>query len=214
MNAQFTKEEMQAGVEEAHKVGIPVHAHAYGNEGMENTILAGVDVLVHGHPMTTEIVKLLKKHRTLLMPTLVTYYESLQHHDEGMLPDYMIRKEKELFPLIEAGFRIAVEQGIEIVLGTDSGMPYTLFGPSTMEEMELMVRLGGMSEMDAIIAGTRNAARSLNIDSKVGTIEPGKSADIIVLEPNRDPLKDISIMQNSEITEMVILKGSIAYASQ
>ncbi|MHA2072980.1 MAG: amidohydrolase family protein [Candidatus Thorarchaeota archaeon] len=71
-------------------------------------------------------------------------------------------------------------------------MPYTPFGPSSMEEMELMVRLGGMSEMDAIVAGTKNAAKSLSIDKYVGTIETGKSADLLVLESGLDPLKNLA----------------------
>jgi imidazolonepropionase-like amidohydrolase len=76
-----------------------------------------------------------------------------------------------------------------------------------MEEMELMVRIGGMSERDAIVAGTLNAARSLKIESQIGTIESGKSADLLVLAPGKDPLKDISILQDPESIERVILKG-------
>ncbi|MHA1925978.1 MAG: amidohydrolase family protein [Candidatus Thorarchaeota archaeon] len=151
---QFNQDELQAATEEAHKLGKKTHAHTYGEPGGVNTILAGVDVIVHGHPMTEKTINLAKKHGTQFMPTLTTYYESLQHHDDGQLPDYMVRKEKELFPLIEQGFRDSVQAGLEIVLGTDSGMPYTPFGPSSMEELQLMVRLGGMSEMDAIVAGT------------------------------------------------------------
>ena len=207
MSAQFSKEEMQAAVEEAHKVGKRVHAHAYGDVGMENAVLAGVDVLVLGHPMTERIVDMMKKYETLLMPTLVTYYESFQHHGEGLLPEYMIRKEKELFPLIEEGFKRAVKGGIKIVLGSDSGMPYTPFGKSSMEELELMVRLGGMSEMDAIVAGTLNAAKALNIDAHVGSLEPGKSADLLVLAPDRNPLRNLSILQDPNSVERVILRG-------
>jgi imidazolonepropionase-like amidohydrolase len=204
---QFNQDELQAAAEEAHKLGKKTHAHAYGEPGGINTILAGVDVIVHGHPMTEKTIELAKKHGTQFMPTLTTYYESLQHHDEGQLPEYMVRKEKELFPLIEEGFRNSVKSGLEIVLGTDSGMPYTPFGPSSMEEMELMVRLGGMTEMDAIVAGTKNAAKSLGIDKYVGTLEAGKSADLLVLESGLDPLKNLARLQNPESVELVVLEG-------
>lgn len=204
---QFNQDELQAATEEAHKLGKKAHAHTYGEPGGVNTVLAGVDVIVHGHPMTEKTIELAKKHGTQFMPTLTTYYESLQHHDEGQLPDYMIRKEKELFPLIEEGLRESVKAGLEMVLGTDSGMPYTPFGPSSMEEMELMVKLGGMSEMDAIVTGTKNAAKALSIDKYVGTIDVGKSADLLVLESGLDPLKDLSRLQNPESVEMVILEG-------
>ncbi|MFW9962581.1 MAG: amidohydrolase family protein [Candidatus Sifarchaeia archaeon] len=207
MSPQFNLDELQAAAEETHKVGKMAHAHAYGDIGIRNTILSGVDVLVHGHPLNKENIDLMKKHGTMYMPTIVTYYESQLHHDDGDLPEYMVRKEREIYPLIEEGVKNAVKEGLEMVLGSDSGMPYTPFGPSSMEEMELMVRIGGLSEMDAIIAGTLNAAKALKIESQIGTIEPGKSADLLVLASGKNPLKDISLLQNPEFIERVILKG-------
>ncbi len=138
-NSQFDIDELQAAANEARKVQLKSHAHAYGDVGIKNTILAGVDVLVHGHPLSQENIELMKKHKTMYMPTIVTYYESQLHHNDGDLPEYMVRKEKEIFPLIEEGVRNAVKAGIELVVGTDSGMPYTYYGRSTSEEMELMV---------------------------------------------------------------------------
>lgn len=208
-NSQFDIDELQAAAKEARKVQLKSHAHAYGDVGIKNTILAGVDVLVHGHPLSQENIELMKKHKTMYMPTIVTYYESQLHHDDGDLPEYMVRKEREIFPLIEIGVRNAVKAGIELVVGTDSGMPYTYYGRSTSEEMELMVRLGGASEMTAIIAGTKNAAWSLSIDDKVGTIEVGKSADLLVLAPGKNPLEDITILQDKENIKRVFLKGKI-----
>lgn len=206
-NSQFDLDELQAAANEARKVHLKSHAHAYGDEGIRNTILAGVDVLVHGHPLNKENIELMKKHKTMYMPTIVTFYESQLHHDDGDLPDYMVRKEKEIFPLIEEGVRNAVKAGIELVVGTDSGMPYTPYGKSTAEEMELMVRLGGASEMTAIVAGTRNAAISMNIEAKVGTVEAGKSADLLVLAPGKNPLEDITVLQDKESISRVILRG-------
>jgi len=206
-NSQFDIDELQAGANEARKVQLKSHAHAYGDVGIKNTILAGVDVLVHGHPLNQENLELMKKHKTMYMPTIVTYYESQLHHEDGDLPDYMVRKEKEIFPLIEEGVRNAVKAGIELVVGTDSGMPYTYYGKSTAEEMGLMVKLGGASEMTAIIAGTKNAAISMNVDSKFGTIEPGKSADLLVLASGKNPLEDITVLQDKESISRVILMG-------
>jgi len=207
MSPQFNLDELQAAVEEAHKVGKMVHAHAYGDIGIENTILSGVDVLVHGHPLNKENLDLMKKHGTMYMPTIVTYYESQLHHDDGDLPEHMVRKEKEIYPFIEAGVKNAVKAGVEMVVGSDSGMPYTPFGTSSVQEMELFVNIGGMSESDAIIAGTSNAAKSLKIDSEVGKVEPGKSADLLVLVSGKNPLKDISVLKNPMSIERVFLKG-------
>jgi len=206
-NSQFDIDELEAATREAHKVELRSHAHAYGDVGIQNAILAGVDVLVHGHPLSQENIQLMKKHNMKYMPTIVTYYESQLHHDDGELPDYMVRKEKEIFPLIEKGVSDAVKAGIELVVGTDSGMPYTYYGKSTAEEMELMVRLGGASEMTAIMAGTKNAAWSLSMQDKIGTIEKGKSADILVLAPGKDPLEDITILQDKENIRRVFLRG-------
>jgi imidazolonepropionase-like amidohydrolase len=206
-STQFDLDELKAGANEARKVQLKSHAHAYGDDGIRNTILAGIDVLVHGHPLNEENLSLMLKHNTMYMPTIVTYYESQLHHDDGDLPEYMVRKEKEIFPLIEKGVKNAVKAGVELVVGTDSGMPYTPYGKSTGIEMELMVRLGGASEMTAIVAGTLNAAKSLNIESKVGTIESGKSADILVLAPRKNPLKDITVLQDPASIERIILMG-------
>jgi len=188
-------------------VGKTAHTHAYGENGIKNAILANTDVVVHGHPQTYHTIQLLKAHNTYFMPTLVTYYESYVHHDEGKLPEYMIRKERELFPQIEEGFRNAVKQGAKIVAGSDSGMPYTPFGRSSVQELELMVRLGAMSEMEAIVAATGNAAKTLGVESQLGTIEPNKSADLLVFKQEKDPLKDISILQQPDTIERILLKG-------
>lgn len=212
MHVQFTVEEMAAAVEEAHKVGILTHAHAYGDQGIANTIRAGVDVLVHGHPLSEENIQLMKEHGTMYMPTFVTYHESQLHHEEGLLPDHMIRKEKELYPLMEAGLRRAVSAELAIVVGSDSGMPYTPFGTSSMEELELLVEMGGMSEMDAIVAGTLHAAKSLAIQDSIGTLEEGKSADLLVLKPGVDPLKDISSLRNPDLIDNVMLIGRLLRA--
>jgi imidazolonepropionase-like amidohydrolase len=88
-------------------------------------------------------------------------------------------------------------------------MPFTPFGVSSPEEFEVMVKLGGMSEMDSIIAGTHNAAKALKIDSQVGTLQPNKFADILILEKGVDPLSDISALQKSESIDKVVLRGSL-----
>ncbi|TFF92658.1 amidohydrolase family protein [Candidatus Thorarchaeota archaeon] len=207
MTTQFDEDELRAATEEAHKVDRPTHSHAYGDAGIRNTIMAGVDVLVHGHPLNDENLKLMKKMGTIYMPTIVTFYESVLHHDEGKLPEHMVRKEKEVFPLIKRGVENAVKAGVEIAVGTDTGLPYTLYGNAAAEEMELLVNFGGMSEMDAIVAGTRNAARSLNAESSIGTVEVGRSADIVVLQPDVDPLEDITVLKQQDSFDQVFLKG-------
>ncbi|MGQ4912179.1 MAG: amidohydrolase family protein [Candidatus Thorarchaeota archaeon] len=209
MTTQFNEDELRVATQEAHKVERKTHSHAYGAQGIRDTVMAGVDVLVHGHPLTSENIDLMKQMNTMYMPTIVTYYESQLHHDEGKLPEYMIRKEKEIFPLIERGVQDAVRAGIPLVAGTDSGMPYTIFGKSSAEELELFVEMGKMSAMDAITAGTFNAAKALNIENHVGAIKLGMSADLLVLAPGKNPLEDITVLQDREAIERIFLMGEI-----
>ena len=99
------------------------------------------------------------------------------------------------------------KEGVKVVAGSDSGMPYTPFGRSSVQELALMAQLGGMSEMEAIVAATGNAAKALGIESQLGTIEPNKSADLLVFKQGMDPLRDISILQQPNTIERIVLKG-------
>ena len=196
---QLTVEEMAAAVEEAHKCGKMVHAHCYGEEGITNAIEAGVDAIVHGQTLTDGHIQTMKERGMILLPTLKTFCGHIEHLGEGEVHDRVMTTG--IWEETEPNFKNALERGVTIGMGTDAGMPDNLFGENP-KDLEYMVRWG-MTPLQAITAGTLNAARSLAVEDRLGTLEPGKYADLLVLE--RDPLQEISAIRTS--LEKVMLNG-------
>ncbi|MCW4049007.1 MAG: amidohydrolase family protein [Candidatus Bathyarchaeota archaeon] len=196
---QLTVPEMRACTEEAHKCGKMVHSHCYGEAGINNSLEAGVDVIVHGQSLNERHLRLMKQRDMILMPTLKTFCGHLEHLGEGGVHDRIVTTG--IWEETEPNFRNALENEIIISMGTDCGMPDNHFGDNP-KDLEYMVNWG-MTPMQAVTAGTLNAAKSLAVEDKLGTIKPRKLADLLVLK--KDPLKDIRHVWNS--LEYVILNG-------
>ena len=201
---QLTVDEMKAAVEEAHKCGRPVHAHCYGEQGISNALEAGVDVIVHGQSLNDMQIRKMKQMGTILVPTLSTFINDLRAPPPE--PKKKLRREessKGILEETEPNFRNALKHGVHIAMGTDSGMTYTFFGENHMELVYMVD--WGMSEVDAIMASTLTAAKALNIQDVVGTIEVGKFADLLVLI--KDPLKNIKVLTEPENIERIMING-------
>jgi len=196
---QLTVEEMRACVEEAHKCAKKVHAHCYGDTGISNSMEAGVDVIVHGQTLSGGHIEVMKKREMILLPTLKTFCGHMEHLGEGEVHERVVTTG--MWDETEPNFRRALKENVTIAMGTDSGMPDNLFGDNP-RDLEYMVKWG-MTPSQAITAGTLNAAKSLGVDKVLGTVEPGKYADLIVL--NRDPAREITAIRTS--LEKVILNG-------
>ncbi len=209
---QLTVDEMRAAVEEAHKCNRPVHAHCYGERGISNALEAGVDVIVHGQTLTSDHVRKMKQRGTILVPTLTVFRreERVAKSEESARA---LEQKKQHRPVSSAGiyeetkpnFVNAVKQGITIATGSDSGMVNTFCGQNSLELVYMVD--WGMSESDAIVAGTLNAAKALRVEDMVGTIEVGKCADLLVL--NEDPLKDIKVLTKPDTIEHIMLNGRL-----
>ena len=197
---QLTVEEMSACVDEAHKCGKKVHAHCYGEKGISNSLEAEVDVIVHGQTLTEEHIRVMKQRSMVLMPTLKTFCGHMDHLGEGGVHDRVITTG--IWEETEPNFRNALEKGVTIAMGTDAGMPDNAFGDNPLD-LKYMVEWG-MTPMQAIVAGTLNAAYSLGVDDHLGTLEEGKHADLLVLK--KDPRKDISSVWRS--LEKIMLNGA------
>ena len=201
---QLTVEEMKACVDEAHKCGKKVHAHCYGEKGITNALDAGVDVIVHGQTLTETHIQRMKKMRTILMPTLSTFRsKSYPTEEEG----YEIKRPESSAGIYEEtipNFKNAINNNIPIAMGTDSGMPQTLYGNNPMD-LVYMVEYG-MKPLDAITSGTLIAAKSIGSDKVLGTIELGKFADLLILE--KDPLENIEILSNKKNINEIFLNGN------
>lgn len=200
-NPQFTEEELRAVVETARDYGLSVAVHAHGTEGIRRAILAGVDSIEHGTFMTDETIALMKEKGTYWVPTnLAGEWVAAKAAEPGYFPDLVRPKAAAMGPVIRETFRKACAAGVKIAFGTDSGVsPHG----ENAREFELMVQ-GGMPPMKAIQSATLEAARLLRIDQRLGTLEPGKVADVVAVPGN--PLDDIRLMRR---VEFVMKDGAV-----
>jgi len=190
--AQLSEEEMRVMVEEAHKAGKITSAHAHGTQGIKNAIKAGIDSIEHGTYADDEALEMMHEKGVFLAICIgATRAPIVKTSSEVKVPDYIIQKNKEVLNHQLSTFKKAYEMEINVVLGTDSGTPLNYHG-NNAEEFEIFVK-NGMSEMEAIIAGTSRVAKLLRIEDKLGTLEEEKIADLIVV--NSDPLTNISSLK-------------------
>ena len=191
---QLTLEEMQTIVEEAHRHGLRVAAHAHGTEGIIAAVLAGVNSIEHGSMLSDSAIALMKARGTFLVPT--TALAGLI--DLENLPPQLRTKAEHIIPLAQASLTRAIRAGVKIALGTDAAvMPH---GANAKEFGALVER--GMRPIDALRAGTVNAAELLGVEDR-GVIAAGKLADLVAVPGN--PLQDI------RVTERVswVMKGGV-----
>ncbi len=200
----YTLEEIQAIVNEAHRMGRRVAAHAQATQGIKNGILAGVDSIEHGIYLDEEACQLMRERNTALVPTLAYFYR-IATLGEGLgSPAYAVRKAREVVEAHMKSLALAMRMGVTIGMGTDfEGSPLFPHGENAME-FELMVE-GGMKACDVIVAATATNAAILGIEQKVGTVETGKVADLIAVPGN--PLEDIGVLRR---VEFVMQGGQIA----
>jgi imidazolonepropionase-like amidohydrolase len=200
----YTVEEIQAIVREAHRMGRRVAAHAQATQGIKNGILAGVDSIEHGIYLDEEACEWMRERNTALVPTLAYFYRIANLGEGFGSPAYAVRKAKEVVEAHMKSFDLAMRTGITIGMGTDfEGSPLFPHGENGIE-VELMVQ-GGMAERDVIVAATATNAAILGIEQKVGTLEPGKLADVIAVSGN--PLEEIATLRR---VEFVMQEGRIA----
>ncbi|GBL06185.1 Xaa-Pro dipeptidase family protein [Glaciecola sp. KUL10] len=201
-NPQFMKDELEAIVQTANDYGMTVAVHAHGKEGMKRAILAGVDSIEHGTYMDNEIFRLMRKHDVFYVPTILAgNFVAEKAKIDGYFPAIVRPKAAAIGPLIQSTFARAHENGVMIAFGTDSGV--SAHGDNA-KEFELMVE-AGMSAMDAIRSATLNTAKLLKIEDTLGTVEPGKFADLVAVKGN--PLDDITLLQNIQF----VMKDGVVY---
>jgi imidazolonepropionase-like amidohydrolase len=182
-HAHFRLEELQVLVEEATAAGIWVMSHAQATPGIKNAIKAGIRSIDHGIYLDDEAIEMMLARGTWLVPTLVAPRGVIDAAEAGAsIPEASVAKAREVAEIHRASFARAVEAGVRIAMGTDSGV--TPHGEN-LRELALMVE-GGMTPMQAIVATTRSAAELMGLEHELGTLEAGKRADLVVV--NGDPL--------------------------
>ncbi len=178
-HAHFRLEELEVLVEEASAAGIFVMAHAQAAPGIKNAIRAGIRSIDHGIYLDDEAIQLMLDRGTWLVPTLVAPRGVIDAADAGAsIPEASVAKAREVVETHKASFARAVAAGVKVAMGTDSGV--TPHGQN-LRELALMVE-GGMSPMQAIEATTRSAAELMGLGDELGTLEPGKRADLVLVE--------------------------------
>ncbi len=183
-HAHFRPEELEMLVSEAKAAGIFVMAHAQATDGIKNAIRAGIRSIDHGVYLDDEAIGLMLERGTYLVPTLVAPTGVLIAAEQGIqIPEASLRKAGEVVDVHRESFRKAVAAGVKVAMGTDSGV--TPHGQN-LRELELMVE-GGMTPAQVLVATTRTAAELMGLQDELGTVEPGKRADLVLVDG--DPLE-------------------------
>ncbi len=189
--------------EAAYRRGIKVMAHAQGAEGVKNAVRAGIHSIEHGIFLDDEAIELMLKHSTFLVPTLLAPLAVLEIGEAGGMPEYGMRKARETVEIHSDSIGRAHKAGVKIAMGTDAGvMPHG----TNLRELGLMVNIG-LTPMQAIVATTKIAAECLGWQDRVGTIEAGKLADVVIARTN--PLQDIRSLEKTENIVLVIKDGKV-----
>jgi imidazolonepropionase-like amidohydrolase len=191
-STEYTLEELQAMVHEAHAHGRKVAVHAHGTVGINNAIRAGVDSVEHASFLDEESIKLAKERGTVfVMDVYVTEHILSEGEQNGMSPE-SIEKERQVGSMQRENFTKAHRAGVKMVFGTDSAVyPHGNNG----KQFAYMVRFG-MSPLEAIQAATINAAELLGVSELVGQLSVGRKADLVAVTGN--PIEDISLLENIE----------------
>ena len=187
---EFTMEELQAAVDEAAHFGLRVAAHAHARQGIKNAILAGVASVEHATMIDDEGIALAKANGTYLDMDIYDEECIEEQGKRGTIPPDFLQHDAELGQIQRDNFRKAVKAGVKMSFGTDAGVcPYGM----NAKQFSFMVRYG-MTPMQAIQAATSSAADLLGHSNELGSIKPGKYADIIAV--SADPLQDIRALED------------------
>jgi imidazolonepropionase-like amidohydrolase len=196
----MTNDEMRVAVETAHSLGLKVAAHIYPAAAIENAVRAGVDSVEHGSFATAQTFALMKAHGTYLVPTLSVYdvfYAVARDHPELLAPGTPAKElANDLLP--KKNLPLAVQSGVKIAYGTDLGE-----GDHSLEFA--LLTANGMKPMDAILAATRNAADLLGRSEQVGSVQPGRFADLVAVDA--DPLARPAALRHVSF----VMKGGVVY---
>jgi imidazolonepropionase-like amidohydrolase len=196
-------DELEAIVQTAATMGRKVTAHAHDKGGIDAALRAGIHSIEHGSFLDAETAALFKKHNAVLIPTVLAgkTVEGWANDPDTFLPPNSVKKALEVGPAMQDMARLAWENGVTIAFGTDTGV--SKHGDNA-KEFEYMVA-AGMTPMQAIRSATVVAAKHIEMDDRIGTLEAGKEADIIAVDG--DPLKDVAELMDVDF----VMKGGVVY---
>ncbi len=202
LGQHFTDPEMKAIVDTAHNLGLRVAAHAHGARGIDGAARAGVDTIDHGTFADAAALKAMKASGTAMVPTLLALEGVRQRLGKGIYTPTVEKKGRDAVAQRGKALRAANDQGIKVAFGTDAGV--FEHGINAVE-FALMVEMGGLTPAQAITSATTTAAQLLDLETEIGQIAPGFSADIIAVDG--DPLRDVRALES---VRFVMARGRIA----
>jgi imidazolonepropionase-like amidohydrolase len=201
---QWTPEELQAAISQAHQLGVRVAGHCHGAVGVKEGVRAGLDTVEHGTMLDEEAVALMREHGTFLVPTIIAGQHIVDHGTAGGIAPHVVRKGEQIGEWHRRSVRMAHEQGVKVAFGTDCGTPFNKPGENAIE-LRYMTECG-FSTSAALQSATRVAADALGLLDRIGTLEAGKIADIVIVDG--DPLADIRVLADRARIAWVFRDGS------
>jgi imidazolonepropionase-like amidohydrolase len=201
---QYSPAEMQAIVTESHRLGRKVATHAHSSLSIKDAVKAGVDSIEHGIFLDEEGIALMKQHGTFLVPTSYPLFWFEENAPAMHMPPWVMEKAAIIIPAAKKNMGVAFRSGVRVALGTDAGVyPHGQNGGEFWAMVEL-----GLSPVQAMQAGTVNAAELMGWSDRVGVIRKGMIADIVAVKGN--PLNDIRSLQHVQF----VMKDGVIYKDE
>lgn len=203
----FNSDEIRVAVEEAAKSGRRVAAHAHGIDGIRKAVQAGVHSIEHGTFLHEgpDVIEEMARRGTFLIPTLKADRDVIEDNGKRV-PEWIVEKMRATQKAADKSVKMAYEAGVPIAMGSDAATPLNFHGESALESY--WMHSAGLKPMDALVAATLTAARALGWEARLGSIEEGKLADLLILDA--DPLEDLRRLADKKLIRAVFLDGRLA----
>ena len=208
----MSKEEMTAVVEEAHRRNAPVTIHSRGADSTRDAADAGVDWIIHADLATDRDLEAVAQAGVPIMPSLTFMYNALEMGRDYGMPEYVLDSVKYNIDHSGSVLEKCRKLGITMMCGTDAGnTPLNDYEFYHADEPEILVKQGGYTPMEAIVAFTKNTALTIGLDGELGTLEAGKLADLLILDA--DPVADITVLKGGRMISTIVKDGHVVDCS-
>jgi imidazolonepropionase-like amidohydrolase len=201
---QYSPAEMQALITESHRLGRKVATHAHSAIAIKDAVRAGVDSIEHGIFLDEEGIALMKQHGTFLVPTSYPLFWFEKNASTMHLPSWVMEKAAIIIPAAKKNMAVAFRSGVRVALGTDAGVyPHGQNGGEFWSMVEL-----GLSPVQALQAGTKDAAELMGWSDRVGVIRKDMLADLVAVKGN--PVSDVRLLQHVQF----VMKDGVVYKDE